>query len=95
VLTQPGDQPANLPRRQFQPFCRTPWLELAVRHVLNDLESVQLAHRHRDPLRCSHRSLRQFEPPPACAETLGLRHFNFAQIRHNEMASPIPATVLR
>ncbi len=29
---------------------RAPRLELAVRHVLNDLESVQLAHRHRDPL---------------------------------------------
>jgi len=60
--SNPGDQPANLPRRQFQPFCRRPWLELAVRHVLNHLESVQLAHRHRDPFRCSHRSLRRRTP---------------------------------
>lgn len=62
VLTQPGDQPPNLPCRQLQPFGRTPRLELAVRHVLNDLEPVQLAHRHRDPLRCSHRSLRRRTP---------------------------------
>ena len=62
VLTQPGDQPPNLPCRQLQPFGRTPWLELAVGYVLNDLEPVQLAHRHRDPLRCSHRSLRRRTP---------------------------------
>lgn len=29
---------------------------------------------------------RQFEPPPACAETLELRHFNFAQMRHYNFA---------
>ncbi len=62
MFTQPGDQPANLPRRQFQSFRRTQWLELAGRHVLSDLEPVLLAHRHRDPLRCSHRSLRRGAP---------------------------------
>ncbi|MCA8109342.1 hypothetical protein, partial [Burkholderia sp. AU36459] len=35
-----------------------------------------------DQSRLAHDALRQFEPPPACAETLELRHFNFAQMRH-------------
>ncbi|MBR8210847.1 hypothetical protein KDW61_19460, partial [Burkholderia cenocepacia] len=34
----------------------------------------------------AHDALRQFKPPPACAETLELRHFNFAQIRHYNFA---------
>ncbi|MEK6355023.1 MAG: hypothetical protein V4796_18420 [Burkholderia cenocepacia] len=58
------------------------WFELAVGNVLNDLESVQLSHAHGDQSRLAHDALRQFEPPPACAETLELRHFNFAQMRH-------------
>ncbi|MET3823591.1 hypothetical protein ACVK00_006528 [Burkholderia sp. PvR073] len=58
--SKPGDVTANLPLRQFQPFRRTPWLEVVVGYVLNDLESVQLVHRHRDPFRCSHRSLRRW-----------------------------------
>ncbi|WP_261985419.1 hypothetical protein, partial [Burkholderia cepacia] len=62
MLTQSADQSPNLPRRQPESLGRAPRLELAVRHVLNDLESVQLAHRHRDPLRCSHRSLRRRTP---------------------------------
>lgn len=28
----------------------------------------------------AHDALRQFKPPAACAETLELRHFNFAQM---------------
>ncbi|MDD1486896.1 hypothetical protein F9946_12075, partial [Burkholderia thailandensis] len=39
-----------------------------------------------DQSRLAHDALRQFEPPPACAETLGLRHFNFAQMRHYNFA---------
>ncbi|UEP46594.1 hypothetical protein [Burkholderia sp. B21-005] len=58
--SKPGDVTANLPLRQFQPFRRTPWLEVVVGYVLNDLESVQLVHRHRDPFRCSHRSFRRW-----------------------------------
>ncbi|WP_146173077.1 hypothetical protein, partial [Burkholderia multivorans] len=27
------------------------------------------------------------KPPPACAETLELRHFNFAQLRHYNFAT--------
>ncbi|MDR8050282.1 hypothetical protein, partial [Burkholderia cenocepacia] len=34
----------------------------------------------------AHDALRQFKPPPACAETLELRHFNFAQMRHYNFA---------
>ncbi|KWE69543.1 hypothetical protein WL78_17315 [Burkholderia ubonensis] len=40
VLAQSGDQPPNLPRRQLQSLGRAPRLELAVRHVLYDLEPV-------------------------------------------------------
>lgn len=34
----------------------------------------------------AHDALRQFKPPAACAETLELRHFNFAQMRHDNFA---------
>ncbi|KAB0636708.1 hypothetical protein, partial [Burkholderia latens] len=39
-----------------------------------------------DQSRLAHDALRQFKPPPACAETLELRHFNFAQMRHYNFA---------
>ncbi len=65
---------------------RAPRRELAVRHVLNDLESIQLPHAHGDQSRLAHDALQQFKPPPACAETLELRHFNFAQMRHYNFA---------
>ncbi|WP_206731667.1 hypothetical protein, partial [Burkholderia pseudomallei] len=35
----------------------------------------------------AHDALRQFKPPAACAETLELRHFNFAQMRHDNFCS--------
>jgi hypothetical protein len=41
----------------IDPF-QTISLELAVRHVLNDLDPVELAHRHRYPFGRSHRSLK-------------------------------------
>ncbi|MBO7889063.1 hypothetical protein [Burkholderia pseudomallei] len=34
----------------------------------------------------AHDALRQFKPPAACAETLELRHFNLAQMRHDNFA---------
>jgi hypothetical protein len=63
VCAQPFNQTANLTGRQPKPFCRAPRPEPAVRDVLNDLEAVQLSHRHRDPFRCSHQSLRRAEQP--------------------------------
>ncbi|CAB5291688.1 hypothetical protein IST455A_04270 [Burkholderia multivorans] len=59
VLPQSANQSPNLPRRQSESLGRAPRLELAVRHVLNNLESVQFSHRHRDPFCRSHRSSRR------------------------------------
>ncbi|WP_257127527.1 hypothetical protein, partial [Burkholderia sp. MSMB1078WGS] len=90
VFPQSGDQSANLPGRQFQPFRRTPWFELAVGYVLNDLESVQLAHRHRDPFRCSHRSLRRWiaSGRSACDGSKN-GHLNLAGSGHLNLAATI------
>jgi len=90
VLTQSADQLPDLPRRQPESFGRAPRLELAVRHVLNDLEPVQLAHRHRDPFRCSHRSLQRWIPSGRSAyDGSKSGHLNFARSGHYNLAATI------
>jgi hypothetical protein len=54
MFAQSRNQAPDLPRRQPEPFCRAPRLELAVGDVLNDLEPVQFAHRHGYPFGRSH-----------------------------------------
>ncbi|OXI34757.1 hypothetical protein CFB89_08530 [Burkholderia sp. AU16741] len=50
------------------------------------MTTIVLPRAHGDQSRLAHDALRQFKSPPACAETLELRHFNFAQIRHYNFA---------
>ena len=56
---------------------------LARQAILNDLESVQLAYRHRDPFHCNHRSLQRRENGDWLAYG-GLRsgHLNLAKSGH-------------
>ena len=90
MLTQSADQLPDLPRRQPESFGRAPRLELAVRHVLNDLEPVQLAHRHRDPFRCSHRSLQRWIPSGRSAyDGSKSGHLNLARSGHYNLAATI------
>ncbi|UZU13360.1 hypothetical protein [Burkholderia pseudomallei] len=56
-------------------------------HGFRDLQTSQLPHAHGDQFKLAHDALRQFKPPAACAETLELRHFNFAQMRHDNFCS--------
>ncbi|AOI61671.1 hypothetical protein WI26_28770 [Burkholderia diffusa] len=82
-----GDQSFNLPSTDSEPLRGLPRHQTLLDHGFHDLQTIQLAHAHGDQSRMAHNALRQFKPPPASAET--------SELRHNEMVSPIPATVLR
>ena len=77
----PRRQPLDLSYGQAQPVGRTPWLELAVHHILNDLESVQLAHRHRYPFCRSHLGLQHREHGGRIAYAARKRTFLSSQKR--------------
>jgi hypothetical protein len=49
MFAQSRNEAPDLPRRQPEPFGRAPRPERAVGNILNDLESVQFAHRHGYP----------------------------------------------
>ncbi|CAN0640980.1 hypothetical protein BCEP27_10603 [Burkholderia cepacia] len=44
MLPQPGDQPANLPCRQLESFCRAVRLQARVHHGLDYLQTVEFSH---------------------------------------------------
>ncbi|KWH62491.1 hypothetical protein WT63_13835 [Burkholderia anthina] len=71
----PGDQPFNLPSTDPKSLRGSPRHQTLLDHGFHDLQTIQFPHAHGDQSRLAHDALRQFEPPPACAETLELRHF--------------------
>lgn len=65
----PGDQPFNLPSTDPEPLRGPPRHQTLLDHSFHDLQTIQLPHAHGDQSRLPHDALRQFEPPPARAET--------------------------
>ncbi|ALX15887.1 hypothetical protein P350_31210 [Burkholderia cepacia JBK9] len=76
--TIPGDQSFNLSSTDPKPFCGSPRHQTLLDDGVHDLQTIQLPHAHGDQSRMAHDALRQSRSPPACAQPLELRHFNFA-----------------
>ncbi|KAE8758801.1 hypothetical protein FSO04_16355 [Paraburkholderia madseniana] len=58
-VNQSRNEAPGLSRGQPEPFRRPPRLEPAVGNILNDLEPVEFAHRHRYPFGRSHQCLQR------------------------------------
>ncbi|NPT66936.1 hypothetical protein GS910_22175 [Paraburkholderia sp. RL16-012-BIC-B] len=88
-VNQSRNEAPGLSRGQPEPFRRPPRLEPAVGNILNDLEPVEFAHRHRYPFGRSHQCLQRRVPAAGQHTHRKSGHLNLAKSGHYRLATTI------